>query len=666
MTSTKIVVPPKNHISPSTTKLNADLPPTTSREPAPNKEAVAPEVKASEMPALSMLSVGSGSMSTVNSRIPVELVWKDINIVTKSKSNYRKILHNVSGIVKPGQFLAIIGASGAGKTTLLNYLSGKMLAHNLKAEGETLINGKSTKTSRNYLEFTAFVQQDDVLMETLTTKECLQYAAKLKYSSDPEKQKQRLEELLEELELNDIRDLRFGGAFQSGRTLSRGEKKRLSIAVELITNPSLLFLDEPTTSMDAFTAEKIVKILHKLKYKGRTIIATIHQPNTHIYNSFDQLMIMSLGRVIYHNVAKDAVAYFATIGYECPMTKNPADYFMSLLSSDTFARIGHTDRTYEEFIEDLAQKYIEGPKFTKVECDSSMPELTNDFVHERKYKAGGFTQFGILLERAVINRYRLFIDEFVRMIAIVVLGLFMISLYYDIDLHEMQGFTDRVGVIFMLACTMAMGALSHYVLSFPEERAVLVREQASSLYDVPAYFFAKIIGEIPFSLHQPIILLLMLYWTVPLAGTTAAFFIQFVAMFLAYQTGAAYALLVGAFITDRESLINIGPVMNMPLMMLSGFFVNLDDVVPVLWPFQWISCLKYTFNIMLRTEFERNGDLAFEMKENNNVVSYSTDDLLDLVSVDLSFGVAFGCLAALYVGFLILALLGLMFTTKRV
>eukprot|EP00826_Nyctotherus_ovalis_P004750 TRINITY_DN1104_c0_g4_i2.p3 TRINITY_DN1104_c0_g4~~TRINITY_DN1104_c0_g4_i2.p3 ORF type:complete len:108 (+),score=26.68 TRINITY_DN1104_c0_g4_i2:101-424(+) len=107
-------------------------------------------------------------------------------------------------------------------------------------------------------------------------------------------------------------------------------------------------------------------------------------------------------------------------------------------------------------------------------------------------------------------------------------------------------------------------------------------------------------------------------------------------------------------------------MLNMPLMMLSGFFVNLDDVVPVLWPFQWISCLKYTFNIMLRTEFERNGDLAFEMKENNNVVSYSTDDLLDLVSVDLSFGVAFGCLAALYVGFLILALLGLMFTTKRV
>ena len=239
-------------------------------------------------------------MSTVASRIPVELVWKDLNIFTKSKKNYRSILKNVSGVVRPGQFLAIIGASGAGKTTLLNYLSGKMLAHDLIAEGVTTINGKSTKESQNYLEFTAFVQQEDVLMETLTVMELLEYAARFKFSPDPERRKKRIEELLDELELNDIKDVYFGGINLNTRTLSRGEKKRLSIAVELITNPSLLFLDEPTTSMDTFTAEKIVAIINKLRKKDRTVIATIHQPNTQIYNSFDRLMIMSLGRVIYN------------------------------------------------------------------------------------------------------------------------------------------------------------------------------------------------------------------------------------------------------------------------------------------------------------------------------------------------------------------------------
>ena len=240
------------------------------------------------------------SGSTIAYRIPVELAWRDLDIQTKSKKNFRSILHHVSGIVKPGEFLAIIGASGAGKTTLLNYLSGKMLAHNLEANGSTTINGKSTKESQNYLEFTAFVQQDDVLMETMTVQECLQYAARFKFSSDPDRRNKRLFELLEELELNDIKNLRFGGMNQRDRVLSRGEKKRLSIAVELITNPSLLFLDEPTTSMDTFTAEKIISIINKLKSKGRTVIATIHQPNTEIYNNFDKLMIMSLGRVVYH------------------------------------------------------------------------------------------------------------------------------------------------------------------------------------------------------------------------------------------------------------------------------------------------------------------------------------------------------------------------------
>ena len=109
----------------------------------------------------------------------------------------------------------------------------------------------------------------------------------------------RVEEILMELELKDVENVRFGGMHIRSRALSRGEKKRLSIAVELITNPSLLFLDEPTTSMDTFTAEKIVAIISKLKEKGRTVVATIHQPNTEIYDKFDRLMILSLGRIIF-------------------------------------------------------------------------------------------------------------------------------------------------------------------------------------------------------------------------------------------------------------------------------------------------------------------------------------------------------------------------------
>jgi len=174
-----------------------------------------------------------------------------------------------------------------------------MLANNLKVTGETLINNKSTKNFTEYFNITAFVQQDDILLETLTVQECLEYAAKLKCSGNPDICKKRVTDLMEELELSDAKDVRFGGIRRSDRVLTRGEKKRLSIAVELITNPSLLFLDEPTTSMDTFTAEKIISIVLKLKERGRTIIATIHQPNADIYSKFDKLMILAFGYIIY-------------------------------------------------------------------------------------------------------------------------------------------------------------------------------------------------------------------------------------------------------------------------------------------------------------------------------------------------------------------------------
>ncbi len=126
----------------------------------------------------------------------------------------------------------------------------------------------------------------------------LEFAAALKCNPDPAIRARKVREMLVELELTHIADSRIGSTSRE-RALSRGEKKRLSIAVELITNPALVFMDEPTTSMDTFTAEKIIHIVNKLKMAGRTIIATIHQPNTEIYKNLDLLMILFQGRVIY-------------------------------------------------------------------------------------------------------------------------------------------------------------------------------------------------------------------------------------------------------------------------------------------------------------------------------------------------------------------------------
>lgn len=130
--------------------------------------------------------------------------------------------------------------------------------------------------------------------------EILELAASLKYSPDPQKRAAKMKEILEDLELTKVQDVKAGEKDSTGvNILSRGERKRLSIAIELITNPALVFMDEPTTSMDTFTAEKIIEIIRKLASKGRTIIATIHQPNTDIYKKLDRLMLLSYGHTIY-------------------------------------------------------------------------------------------------------------------------------------------------------------------------------------------------------------------------------------------------------------------------------------------------------------------------------------------------------------------------------
>ena len=182
------------------------------------------------------------------------------------------------------------------------------------------------------------------------------------------------------------------------------------------------------------------------------------------------------------------------------------------------------------------------------------------------------------------------------------------------------------------------------------------------MYDISPYFFGKVLAEIPFTIHQPLILTLILYWTIPLNSSGSAFIIFLVSMFFGYQVGASYSLLLGSVIVNREALVNLAPLITMPLTMLSGFYVRLDTVVPILWPLQWVSAIKYLFNIQLRNEFIGNDNIHIYQGTHELKAS----DLIARVGVDIEIGTAFLSLLALYIGFLGFALVGLKYTSKRV
>lgn len=292
------------------------------------------------------------SSSLKQSSERLELAFQNLTYQVKLKSKYRtpggpkekKILSGITGIFRPGRLAAIMGSSGAGKTTLLLVLAG--YAEEGAIEGNILVNGEPY-SGKSLRDVSGFVFQDDLLLESMKVREAIAMSALLRLpkSVNKEEQRRRVNETLGLMHLEKAQDTIVGSPLQKG--ISGGERKRTAIGMEMVVNPAMLFLDEPTTGLDAFTALTVVLSLKGLARQGRTIIATIHQPSTEIFNIFDDLVIMSRGRIAYFGPVKHVIAYFARQGYRCPQYSNPADYlFMDVLRE--FGTIDEEDSEEEQ------------------------------------------------------------------------------------------------------------------------------------------------------------------------------------------------------------------------------------------------------------------------------------------------------------------------------
>lgn len=268
---------------------------------------------------------GPASKSLAEEHIPAALQFADLSYTLPSG---KVVLDKVTGAVKPGEVMAVIGASGAGKSTLLDLLARK--AKHGVVGGEVLVNGQKVPDAE-FRRVVGFVDQEDTLMGTLTVYETVLYSALLRLPREMSfaAKKMRTLETMHELGILHIRDSRIG---QSGqRSISGGEKRRVSIACELVTSPSILFLDEPTSGLDAFNACNVVEALVQLaRTYRRTVVFTIHQPRSNIVALFDRLLLLAGGRTIYSGPAEGCQEYFAAQGYPCPGGFNIADYLIDL------------------------------------------------------------------------------------------------------------------------------------------------------------------------------------------------------------------------------------------------------------------------------------------------------------------------------------------------
>ena len=240
------------------------------------------------------------------------------------------LLSGVWGEVPAKHTTAIMGPSGAGKTSLLNILSGRASSRGrLEIEADIRLNNYSVDPTRvDVRKQIAFVAQDDSLQITATPREAIRFSAKLRLprSTTADELDHITEIMLEELGLMKCADTIVGGALIKG--ISGGERKRTSVGVELVTKPALVFLDEPTSGLDSYSAVQLCQVLKKVANAGSSVLFTIHQPSSEIFNSFDQLILLNKGRVMYQGLVSDVPAYFQERGHGAPNNYNPADWIM--------------------------------------------------------------------------------------------------------------------------------------------------------------------------------------------------------------------------------------------------------------------------------------------------------------------------------------------------
>jgi ABC-type multidrug transport system ATPase subunit/ABC-type multidrug transport system permease subunit len=572
---------------------------------------------------------------------PVQLQWTDIKYsVKKAKKGCKKqeaktinILQGLTGVVEPGNTLAIMGPSGSGKTTLMNIFACRIPK---KHGGEVLVNG--VKADLQIMRRIAgYVPQEDILTGSQTVREALLFYANLKNPTTitlKEKEK-RVDKIIEELGLKKVAKSFIGyvgeDALNSGlrRGLSGGERKRLSIGLQLVSNPSLLFLDEPTTGLDSFTAQSIVQTLSNLAKQGRTVIFTIHQPSTEVMQLFDQLMIIGAGKTLYYGPGPQVVDYFKSIGYTCPKFENPGDYIMESVvvgKGEEFDGITKTKDSEnvtaaDEGKKKKKKKLKDGIDFSRAteQADKLSAQYNeSEYVKytqkageipvkidtgKRKDRPGTGLQMKMLLERSYKNVFRepnlLKAGLIQNTIVGILIGLIYLQLTYT-----QRGIQDRLGSIFFAATFMMFAGILGPFYLFPTERKIFLFQHVDGLYSTLTYYVAKLMAEIPNFLITNIIFGTIFYWMANLKPEAGAFFLFICISFLITNTAFAFGVGVIGLFPNPAVALNIFPLFFIPQMIFSGFYISANTVPPWFVWIEYVTFLKYSFAALAENEME--------------------------------------------------------------
>ncbi|CAK9794780.1 ATP-binding cassette sub-family G member 1 [Anthophora quadrimaculata] len=585
-------------------------------------------------------------------RPPVDLAFTDLtyNVREGGKNNVKTILKSVSGRLQSGQLTAIMGPSGAGKSTLLNILTGYK---STGVEGSITMNGHERNLSA-FRKLSCYIMQDNQLHANLSVAEAMKVAANLKLGSHVSKveKEEVIQEILETLGLSEHRRTMTSN-------LSGGQKKRLSIALELVNNPPIMFFDEPTSGLDSSSCFQCISLLKTLAAGGRTIICTIHQPSARLFEMFDSLYTLAEGQCVYQGSTSQLVPFLRNIGLNCPSYHNPASFIIEVSCGEYGDNIRSLVNAIKNGKYDIQEGYpfpenkseglnnasnevfpkdVDGEENAEVKNKNDVSNLeekfqddnakkmnnkgiipsfaTNDIAKQaevvipmnmekkdnaqvalldesmivttERYPTSECQQFWIVLKRTLLFSRRDWTLMYLRLFAHILVGLLIGALYYDIG-NDGAKVLSNLGFLFFNMLFLMYTSMTITILSFPLELPVLLKENFNRWYSLKAYYLAITVSDIPFQAIFCVMYVTIVYFLTSQPTDTMRFSMFLGTCLLISFVAQSVGLVVGAAMNVQNGVF-LAPVMSVPFLLFSGFFVSFDAIPVYL---RWITYLSY-------------------------------------------------------------------------
>ncbi|XP_073103925.1 ABC transporter G family member 1 isoform X7 [Elaeis guineensis] len=445
-------------------------------------------------------------------------------------------------------------------------------------------------------------------MTTLTVREAVYYSAQLQLPNSMTKseKKERVEMTIREMGLQEAMDTRIGGQVFKG--ISGGQKRRVSICVEILTRPKLLFLDEPTSGLDSAASYHVMnRIIDLARHDGMTIIASIHQPSSEVFELFDNLCLLSSGKTVYFGPASLTNEFFAQNGFPCPSLRNPSDHYLRTINKDFDEEIlkgcSSQSKTAAGAIDILIKSYKLSNIRQEVERRVAEMRGSEGAAVKTRSQASFTTQCIVLTKRSFINMHRDLGYYWLRLAIYAMLCLCIGTMFYDIG-HSYGSIQARGSVLLFISAFLTFMAIGGFP-SFVEDMKIFRRERLNGHYDVTAFMISNMLSSAPHLALVSIIPAAMAYYLVGLQSGVDHFIFFALVLYASMLLVEGLMMIVASIVPNYLMGIITGAGIQATMILSAGFFRLPNDLPKPVWryPLYHIAFHKYANQAYYKNEF---------------------------------------------------------------